>query len=66
MTIYRRWHVGPHQWQVKHVRWYVEHGTDGFTPSTRYRDWLTLRLLSTALGKEVDWSHPVYEEAKPA
>lgn len=22
-TIWRRWQVGPHQWQVKHLRWYL-------------------------------------------
>ncbi|MCA9860888.1 MAG: hypothetical protein KC438_14260, partial [Thermomicrobiales bacterium] len=22
-SIWRRWQVGPHQWQVKHLRWYL-------------------------------------------
>jgi hypothetical protein len=55
-AIYRRWQVGPYQWQVKHVRWYLEHGARGLTPSTRYRHWLTLRLLVIALDKEADWT----------
>src|SRR4051812_37641132 len=42
----------PHQWQVKHVRWYLEHGSTALTPSTRYRHWLTLRWLVIALDKE--------------
>jgi hypothetical protein len=54
-TIYRRWHVGPYQWQVKHVRWYLKHGTDGFKPATRYRHWLTIRVLMIALSKEANW-----------
>jgi len=56
-VIYRRCLVGPYQWQVKHVRWYLEHGTNHFNPSTRYRHWLTVRLLTIALGKERDWIH---------
>jgi len=55
-AIYRRWQVGPFQWQIKHVRWYLEHCTDGLSPSTRYRHWLTLRLLVIALEKEADWA----------
>ena len=55
-AIYRRWQVGPYQWQVKHVRWYLEHGDERLTPSTRYRHWLTLRLLVIALDKEADWT----------
>ena len=54
-SIYRRWHIGPHQWQVKHVRWYLEHATRDLKPNTRYRHWLTIRLLGMALGKETDW-----------
>jgi len=54
-TIFSRWQVGPHQWQVKHVRWYLEHRTKQLGPSARYRHWLTLRLLVTALGNEADW-----------
>jgi hypothetical protein len=55
-AIYRRWQVGPYHWQVKHVRWYLEHGTKALTPSTRYRHWLTLRLLVIALDREADWT----------
>jgi len=55
-VIYRRWQVGPHQWQVKHLRWYLEHRTADLTPSTRYRHWLTVRLLVIALEKEGDWA----------
>jgi hypothetical protein len=55
VVIYRRWQVGPYQWRVKHVRWYLEHITNGFKPSTRYRHWLTIRVLMIALGKETDW-----------
>ena len=59
-VIYRRWQTGPYQWQVKHVRWYLEHGTQGLAPGTRYRHWLTIRLLMIALGKEANWRHHLH------
>jgi hypothetical protein len=54
--IYQRWQVGPYQWQVKHVRWYLERRTEHLRPSARYRHWLTLRLLVVALGRDADWN----------
>lgn len=54
--IFQRWQLGPYQWQVKHVRWYLEHRTEHLSPSARYRHWLTLRLLVVALGREADWN----------
>jgi len=54
-TLYRRWQVGPYQWQLKHLRWYLKVTTPPFRPGTRYRYWLTIRLLVLALGKEKDW-----------
>jgi hypothetical protein len=56
-VIYRRWQTGPYQWQAKHIRWYLEHGTQELTPSTRYRHWLTIRLLMISLDKEANWQH---------
>ena len=53
--IWRRWQVGPHQWQVKHLRWYLTTQTNSFTPGTRYRYWLTIRALIYALGREEHW-----------
>ncbi len=53
--IWRRWQVGPFQWQVKHLRWYLVTHTEGFMPSTRYRYWLTTRALIYALGREEHW-----------
>lgn len=53
--IYRRWQVGPYQWRVKHLRWYLEHRLEGFEQGVRYRYWLTLRVLVIALGREADW-----------
>jgi len=54
-TIWRRWQAGPYQWQIKHLRWYLEHRTSGLKPGTRYRHWLTVRALVYALGRSDDW-----------
>ena len=53
--IWRRWQVGPYRWQVKHLRWYLEIRTQGLTPSTRYRHWLTVRGLVESLGRAEGW-----------
>ncbi len=54
-TIWLRWQLGPYQWQVKHLRWYLVEKTDHLTPGTRYRHWLTVRLLVLALQTEEHW-----------
>lgn len=53
--IWRRWQVGPYRWRLKHLRWYLTHETRALTPSTRYRHWLTIRVLIQCLGYEDDW-----------
>jgi len=52
--VWRRWHVGPGQWRLKHVRWYLLTRTAHLGSGTRYRHWLTVRLLIMALDKD-DW-----------
>jgi len=47
--IWQRWQVGPYQWRLKHLRWYLQERTDDYTTGTRYRHWLTVRLLILAL-----------------
>ncbi|MDH5653122.1 MAG: hypothetical protein OEZ39_14795 [Gammaproteobacteria bacterium] len=54
-TIWRRWQVGPYQWQVKHLRWYLVEKTKHLKSGTRYRYWLTVRFLVFTLAKERDW-----------
>jgi len=48
-TVWRRWHVGPDQWRLKHLRWYLVERTGQFSNGTRYRHWLTVRLLIMSL-----------------
>jgi len=54
-VIWRRWQLGPHQWQVKHLRWYLTEKTTLYTSGTRYRHWLTVRALVFALGHHDHW-----------
>jgi hypothetical protein len=54
-SIWRRWQMGPFQWQAKHLRWYLTEETKRMTSGTRYRHWLTVRLLVFALHKEEHW-----------
>lgn len=53
--VWSRWRVGPWQWQCKHVRWFLEHGTADYTGWTRYRYWLTIKRLLHVLGTWRDW-----------
>lgn len=53
--IWRRWHVGPYRWQLKHIRWYLVTRVVSYAFSTRYRHWLTVRVLVQSLGHADDW-----------
>jgi hypothetical protein len=54
-AIWRRWHIGPYRWQLKHVRWFLTTQIDGLTVSSRYRYRLTVRALVLALGHGENW-----------
>jgi hypothetical protein len=54
-VIWRRWQVGPYRWRLKHLRWYLTTQTSGYGPSTRYRHWLTMRVLVQSLGHADTW-----------
>ena len=51
-SIWQRWQVGPYQWQLKHLRWYLKECTNKHASGTRYRHWLTVRLLIFALEQD--------------
>jgi hypothetical protein len=55
-VIWRRFQVSPRQWQVKHVRWYLEQALRDRAPTTRYDHWRTVRTLIHALGKAEAWT----------
>lgn len=46
----------PQQWQVKHVRWALEHGLADRAPATRYHYYRTARVLATAMNRWADWA----------
>ncbi len=48
--------VGAYQYQLKHLKWFLEEGTKRLLPATRYRHWLTVKVILEALDKEADWT----------
>ena len=54
-TLYRHFQVGPYQYQVKHLRWYLETQTRHLKTGSRYRHWLTIQQIVTALNKQGLW-----------
>ena len=54
--LYRQFQVGPYQYKVKHLRWYLITQTHQFKPATRYRHWLTIKYCIYALNKEAGWT----------
>lgn len=54
-TLWCQFNVGPYQYRVKHLHWYLITQTAHLKPATRYRYWLTTKNIITALNKEADW-----------
>lgn len=44
-----------HQWQVKHLRWCLEHALRDHSPEERYRYYLAVCAFGHALGRWPDW-----------
>lgn len=53
--IYGQFQVGPYQYQLKHLHWYLETQTHTLKPATRYRHWLTARIIINARDKSDNW-----------
>jgi len=47
--------MGPYQYQLKHLKWYLDTQTHHLTGNTVYRHWLTTKNVVAALSKEADW-----------
>ena len=43
--IWKRWQVGPWQWQLKHLQWYLDFEVCGLSASSRYDQWRAIRVL---------------------
>ncbi|MDA9096176.1 hypothetical protein N9J88_07270 [Porticoccaceae bacterium] len=55
IAIWARFQVGPYQYKLKHLRWYVDTCTKDLASNTRYRHWLTIRHIITSLDKNAVW-----------
>ena len=55
VVLWQRFHVGPYQYQLKHMHWYIEVYTKDLAPNTRYRHLLTVRNITQALNKNAKW-----------
>ena len=54
-VLYRQFQVGPYQYRVHHLLWYLNTHIQSLKPSGQYRHWLTIRLIVKALGKGEQW-----------
>jgi hypothetical protein len=58
--LYRRFQVGPYQYRLHHLLWYLDSQTKPLSPATRYRHWLTIQIIVLALQREGDWKNHLY------
>lgn len=57
-AIQQRYQIStPHQWQAKHLRWFLEVQTVGMSHASRYDYWRTCRALASVLGKWPAWEN---------
>lgn len=55
-AIEQRWGLKhPTQWRLKHVHWFLQEHLKTASSETRYRYWLTTRILVQQLNKTDDW-----------
>lgn len=52
IAIWGRFQVGPYQYKLKHLRWYMDVCIIDLAPSTRYRHWLAIKDIVYALDKK--------------
>ena len=55
IVIWVRFQVGPYQYQLKHLIWYLDIWAQDLKPETKYRYWLTLRYIVYSLNKQEHW-----------
>jgi hypothetical protein len=55
-VIWTRFQVGPYQYQLKHLKWYLDTQTRHLKAATQYRHWLTVKNIAHALHKENEWN----------
>jgi hypothetical protein len=59
-AIFQRWKLAnPWTWRVKQLLWFMNNALIGRSPATRYRYWLTIKLIALKLEKKFHrCSHP--------
>ena len=53
--IWKRFQVGPYQYQLKHLKWYLDTKIRHLKAATQYRHWLTVKNITIVLDKEIEW-----------
>ena len=54
-AIYRQFQVGPYQYQLHHLSWYLNTHIQPLKPSSQYRHWLTVRMIVMVLNRAEQW-----------
>lgn len=55
-VIAKRWQRNhPEQWKLKDIHWFLDVHLKNSSQETRYRYWLTLRVIFLRIGKTRDW-----------
>jgi hypothetical protein len=50
-ALFSRWGIGPYQWQLKHLKWYLDIFIAALAAQTRYDQWLAIQTVLDATGK---------------
>lgn len=56
-TIWNRFQVGPYQYKLKHLKWYMDTQIQHLKPATQYRYGLTINSIVLALNKGPHWTN---------
>ena len=54
-TLYRQFQVGPYQYRLGHIHWYLSEQLQPLSRSSQYRHWLTVREIVKALQRWERW-----------
>ena len=54
-VLYRQYQVGPYQYRLHHLLWYLNTRIQALGSSSQYRHWLTVRIIVVALGQWPQW-----------
>jgi len=54
--LFRQFQVGPCQYRLHHILWYLGSSIQPLKPTSQYRHWLTVREILLALGRYGKWA----------